>query len=309
MQVHFGDDSLRAEWPEAVACVGTFDGVHLGHQEVIRTAVCKARELDLPCVLVTFDRHPAAVLAPDKNPQTVSSLQDNLAAFEQFGVSVTLILTFDFALSQMSAGDFLQVILRERVKATSIVVGHDFAMGHDRVGTTAWLSEHIPTTVVPPFEVDGARVSSSDIRRAVVSGDMALATALLGRPFRVNGVVVGGQKLGRTIGYPTINIARSFDQVTPADGVYAGTAGTPFGSFMAAISIGVRPAVGGDSRTIEAYLLDYPGEALYGQSVVLDVHERLREERDFPSLDALTEQIAKDVEQTRAPRTPSPSGG
>ena len=299
MQVHFGVGLLRAEWHKAVVCVGTFDGVHLGHQVVVSQAVDLARSLELPCVLVTFDRHPAAVLAPSKCPKAVAGLQENLRAFKHLGVAATVVLTFDAELSRMSAERFLREILLGSVKAATIVVGHDFAMGHGREGTTDWLSARVPTIVVPPFEVGGMRVSSSAIRQAVSVGDMDTASGLLGRPFALSGVIVGGQKLGRQLGFPTANIARSFDQVTPADGIYAGWLETPFGRFQAATSIGTRPAVGGQERTIEAYLLDYPGQSLYGASVELELLHRVREERNFPSLERLVAQIDQDVQDIR----------
>ncbi len=298
MQVHFGIDLLHPEWGSAVACVGTFDGVHLGHQTVIRRAVEEARKADLPCVLLTFDRHPAAILAPAKCPKAIAPLQDNLREFENLGVSLSIVLHFDAALSRTPAAEFLSSYLVDAARATSLVVGHDFAMGNGREGDTAWLQQRIPTTVMPPFEIDGHRVSSSEIREAVSAGEVDHAAKLLGRPFAVSGIVVSGQKLGRTLGYPTANLARSFDQVLPRDGVYAGWFECDFGRFKAATSIGTRPAVGGGVRTIEPYLLDYPGHSLYGRSARLELVHRLRDERNFDGLDPLREQIRLDVEQT-----------
>jgi riboflavin kinase / FMN adenylyltransferase len=300
MQVHLGVGSLHPEWPEAVVCLGTFDGVHLGHEAVIRRAVHEARGKDLPCVLVTFDRHPAAILSPSSNPKRLASLEENLARFAQLGVSITLILPFDENLSQMSANDFLAEILRGGLHASEIVVGHDFAMGHGRIGTAAWLAERIRTTIVPAFEVGGERVSSSAIRLAVCTGEVDIATKLLGRPYALTGVIVSGQKLGRTIGFPTANLARTVDQVVPLDGVYACWFEFEKGRFAAATSIGTRPAVNGVGRTIESFLLDYTEDSFYGQSVRLEFIGRIREERNYPSLEALTEAISLDVAQVRA---------
>lgn len=299
MQVHFGIDSLRAEWPGAVACIGTFDGVHRGHREVIGTAVARAQAAETPCALVTFDRHPANLLAPNRAPRAIADLQSNLTQFRRLGVAVAVVLAFDRALSQTSAQDFFDRILVERLRANAIVVGYDFAFGHDRQGTPDWLAERIATEVIPPFEIDGRRVSSSAIRQAVTEGQMERAAEWLGRPFEIPGVVVPGRRLGRTLGFPTANLARSFDQVDPADGVYSGFLATSHGEFRAAISIGSRPAIEGATRSIEAHLLDYPGDSLYGQAVALHVETRLRDQLDFPSLDALRAQIAQDVEQVR----------
>jgi riboflavin kinase/FMN adenylyltransferase len=307
MLVHFGTDLLTAEWQAADACVGTFDGVHLGHQEVIRTALRRAEAAERPCVLVTFDRHPAAVLAPHKKPPSVGTLDQNLAMFRSLGVAVCVVLHFDQDLANVSAQAFLDEILIARLHAVELVVGHDFAMGKGRVGDSAWLAQRIATTVVPPFELDGRRVSSTEIRKSVGEGDVENAARLLGRPFAVQGVVVPGQKLGRQIGFPTVNIARSTEQVAPADGVYAGVCRTPEGTYRAAISLGVRPAVKGAVRTLEAYLLDYPGKLLYGKAVELSFCQRIRPERDFNDLESLSEQIAKDVEI--AAKVPMPETG
>lgn len=299
MQVHFGVELLQAEWESAVACIGTFDGVHLGHQQVISTAVQQAQSREWPCVLVTFDRHPAHVLAPEKCPKTIASLQSNLANFAKLDVAAAVILPFDVALSQTSASDFFADVLRNKVKAHAIVVGHDFGFGRGREGSPEWLRERIETAIVPPFEVAGRRVSSSEIRRAISDGRVEDAALLLGRPFEINGVVISGEKLGRTLGYPTINIARSFDQVGPANGVYSGYVECKFGHFTAAVSIGTRPTVGGSSRTIEAFLLDYPGASLYGSSVILSITRRLRDEVKFDSIEGLKIQMAKDIEDVR----------
>ena len=299
MQVHFGLGLLQAEWKQSVACVGTFDGVHLGHQAVIRQAVLQAQEAELPCILVTFDRHPTAILAPSRCPKSISGIQENLEVFERLGVSAAVVLPFDAELSRTSAERFLREILIGSVKASSIVVGHDFAMGNGREGNAEWLAARIPAMIVPPFEIDGTRVSSSRIRDAVTSGRVEDAAQLLGRPFALSGVVVGGQKLGRQLGYPTANLARSFDQVVPENGIYAGWVQCSRGRYKASISIGVRPTVGGGDRAIEAYLIDYPGDSLYGLSIEIQFVSRLREELKFVSLDALKAQIAADVEDTR----------
>jgi riboflavin kinase/FMN adenylyltransferase len=297
MLVHFGTDLIEPEWEAADVCIGTFDGVHLGHQQVIKTAVEKARAGEKACVLVTFDRHPAAVLAPHKKPPAVATLSQNLAVFEHCQVPVCVVLHFDQALANVTADEFLTDLLVGKLRTNEVVVGHDFAMGKGRKGTGDWLSNRIATTIVPPFEIDGKRVSSSEVRRSVSQGDLENARKLLGRPFAVQGVVVPGQKLGRQLGFPTINLARSSHLVDPGNGIYAGMCATPSGLFQAAISVGVRPAVGGGPRTIEAFLLDYPGGDLYGHAVELRFHQRLREERDFPSVETLKDQMAKDVEE------------
>ncbi len=296
MQVHFGVELIEAEWAGAVAVIGTFDGVHLGHQAVISQAVAEARNREMPCVLLTFDRHPAAILAPEKCPLAIASLGDNLRQFEKLGVNTAVVLHFDKKLSETTADDFLQHFLIEKIRTSKLVVGHDFAFGHDREGTPEWLQGRIETQVIPPFQQEGIRVSSSAVRKAIAEGRMEEATHLLGRAWEIGGVVIPGQRLGRDLGYPTANIARSFHQILPTDGVYAGVCQTPYGPFKSAVSIGLRPTIGDAHRTIEAYLLDYPGKSLYGHSVSLAIDARLRGQENFGSLDDLKEQIARDVE-------------
>ncbi|MBI1755752.1 MAG: riboflavin biosynthesis protein RibF [Fimbriimonas ginsengisoli] len=300
MQVHFGIEALRPEWEAAVACVGTFDGVHLGHRAVICEAVSIASTREQPCVLVTFDRHPATILRPESQPKLIASLDENLRLFEFLGVAVAIVLTFDQTLSETGATEFLDRVLVGAIRAKALVLGHDFAFGRGREGTPEWLTKRIETHVVGAVEEGGRRVSSSAIRTAISEGRVEDASRWLGRPFEISAVVVPGQKLGKSLGFPTVNLARSIDQVVPADGVYAGRCETPHGVFRAAVSVGVRPAVGGGVRTIEAYLLDYPGKSLYGASVRLELLRRLREERDFESVDDLREQIRLDVERVAA---------
>ena len=297
MQVHFGEELIRAEWPKSVVCIGTFDGVHLGHREVISTAVARARKRGLPGMLVTFDRHPAAILAPERCPKAIAPLSSNLKQFEGFGVSLALILPFTKALSETSAQAFLNHVLISELKAELLVVGHDFAFGKGREGTPAWLKSRIETEVIPPFEMDAHRVSSSEIRALIQAGSVELARRLLGRPFTIHGSVVGGDKLGRTLGYPTVNLARSYDGVLPMDGIYSGIAYTAKGVFRAAISIGFRPTVSGSARVLEAYLLDFPNTEIYGTSVDLEFHHRLRDQVKYDSVEALKAQMARDVQQ------------
>ncbi|MCC7228875.1 MAG: bifunctional riboflavin kinase/FAD synthetase [Fimbriimonadaceae bacterium] len=298
MQIHFGEELLRAEWSAAVVCLGTFDGVHLGHQTVISTAVRAAKSKGLPCVLLTFDRHPAAILAPERCPKQIASLASNLEAFAKLGVAAAVVLPFTLERSQTPAEAFFEEVIVRRVRGTEIVVGHDFAFGKNRLGTPDWLKTRIETDEIPPFEIDELRVSSSGIRRAVMEGDVEQAGRWLGRAFDIEGIVVSGQRLGRTLGFPTINLARSVDGVLPKDGIYAGLARIGTNRYAAAISIGFRPTVQGKNRTLEAYLIDYPGREIYGEPVTLEFHRRVRDEAKFESLSELKTQMARDVEFT-----------
>lgn len=287
------------DWPESVVCIGTFDGVHLGHQAVMKAAVAAAAELGLPAGVVTFDRNPLELVAPERCPLPVASWRQNLAVAEGLGMQFALLLSFTEELRQLSAQDFLNQALLGSAKARHAVVGADFAMGKGRQGTVEWLSVRMPTTVVQPVLLDGVRVSSTAIRAAVLAGDMKQAERLLGRPFEMEGVVVKGQQLGRQLGYPTANLATHHRGITPGDGVYAAVAEVDGHVFPAAASIGSRPTVGDLPRAVEAYLLDYGGGSLYGRVMRLRFGEMVRPQERFDSMEALVAQIAADVERVR----------
>lgn len=297
MLIHVGLEGLRPEWSGSVVGIGTFDGVHAGHQALIREAVRLGRERHQPSIVLTFDRNPLAVLAPERCPAPLASLEQNLAALSTLGVAVAIVLPFTPETARTSEEEFFRNAIVEALRGEVVVVGHDFRFGHDRAGSADWLRERIATVVIPPILHGGERISSTRIRTLVAAGRLEEAAELLGRPFAIPGVVIAGEQLGRRLGYPTLNLARSAPLVMPPDGVYAGSAETPFGTFAAAVSIGLRPTVGGRHRTIEAYLIDYPGDDLYGRSVELALLHRLRDEMSFPTLDDLRAQMARDVER------------
>jgi riboflavin kinase/FMN adenylyltransferase len=297
--VHFGTDLVEAGWRGATVCIGVFDGVHRGHQAVISAAVEAARSTGHPCVLVTFDRHPAWTLAPDRVPLGLSTLGQNLDQFASLGVSVTVVLAFDQATASTSAEDFLEKTIKGRLKAEKLVIGHDFAFGRGRQGDGPWLSERIDTSMVPPLEMEGHRVSSTEIRGLVTGGNVERAGRFLGRPYTLRGVVVEGERRGRELGFPTLNVALSSRLAVPADGVYGGWCQTSRGQFRAATGIGCRPTFGGTMRTVEAHLLDYPGADIYGESVDLGFTVRVRPDERFPNAKALVSQMELDVESVR----------
>ncbi len=294
--------SLRA----SVVTIGSFDGVHRGHQAIIRRAVQRARETGIPAVAVTFDRHPQEAIQPDNSPLYLTTLTTRLRLLMDTGLHDVLVLRFDRTFANLHAEEFVQFILRERLNARHIVVGADFRFGHQREGSVTTLQkaqERFGFTVEAVQDVlyRGERISSSRIRQAVLNGEVGEASAMLGRAYILEGVVVRGQRLGRKLGYPTVNLSLCTRQVVPRDGIYAGRLWHPRTGavYTAAISIGVRPTVDGKTRTIEAYLLDFSG-SLYGEEVHLAFFHRLRDERRFESLDALKAQMARDVQQVSA---------
>lgn len=299
MQIVAGTDAFEPTWPSSVVCMGVFDGVHLGHQQVIQTAISCARELGVPSVAATFDRHPASVLRPSQCPPAIASIDANLRHIERLGADIALVIPFTAEFSRTEPERFFEDVLVGKLHACQMVVGHDFAFGHERRGTAEWLAERIKTTVIQPYLLDGMRISSSHIRELIAQGRVDAAARLLGRQFELEGIVVEGAKVGRTLGYPTANLAVDRRQAVPEDGAYAGYAVTPFGFFRSAISIGNRPTFNGQARTIEAYLIDYSGESLYGRNVRIGLASKLHPQVRFESVQDLQAQIDQDVKAVK----------
>ncbi|HTU84455.1 MAG TPA: bifunctional riboflavin kinase/FAD synthetase [Solirubrobacteraceae bacterium] len=274
------------ERPRRVA-VGEFDGVHLGHREVIRGSD----------TVLTFEPHPLRVVRPEAAPRLLTSLEAKAELIAGLGVEELVVIPFDEGFAHQSPEEFVDHILVDRLQATRVSVGENFRFGHRAAGDPAMLESdpRFQTRVVPLVEVDGEIVSSSHIRGLVLSGEVALAARFLGAPFRLRGEVVAGDRRGRTLGFPTANIVPDEGLVCPGHGIYAARTQQA----CAAVSIGVRPTFGtGRALLVEAYLLD-TDEDLYGEILRIDFLERLRGERRFDSPRALTEQMRIDVERTR----------
>jgi riboflavin kinase/FMN adenylyltransferase len=273
--------------PRRVA-VGEFDGVHLGHREVIAGSD----------TVLTFEPHPLAVLRPEKAPKLLTSLARRAELIAELGVRELVVIDFDETFAAQSPSHFIDHVLVERLCATHVSVGENFRFGHGAAGDTALLAAdaRFDTRVVTLVEVEGEIVSSTHIRALVEAGDVEHATRFLGAPFQLCGVVVSGDRRGRTLGFPTANIVPSEEFVCPGHGVYAGRADDA----CAAVNVGVRPQFGSDlGLLVEAYLLDREVD-LYGHSLQIDFLRRLRGERRFDSVQGLVEQMQRDVAQTRA---------
>lgn len=291
-------------WPRGPLhlALGVFDGVHLGHQALIRGLVGGAHAAGATPVAATFDPLPAQVLAQDPPQSTLADAPERAALLAHAGAEHVVVFTFDKAFSQQSAGTFIQR-LTAAGDVRRIVVGPDFQFGHGREGAVPALrtlgERHgFAVTVVEPIALGGAVVSSTRIRQALREGDLATAQALLGRPYAVSGTIVRGEQRGRALGFPTINVAPPPDKLLPHDGIYATWVTIGGRRHRAASSLGVRPTFGGGPRKLEAYLLDFSGD-LYGQEATVAFVERLRDEQRFDSAEALAAQIARDVERTR----------
>jgi len=274
------------ERPRRVA-VGEFDGVHLGHREVIRGSD----------TVLTFEPHPLRVIRPEAAPKLLTSLDAKAELIGRLGVEELVVIPFDDGFAQQTPEAFIEHILIERLHATRVSVGENFRFGHLAAGDPDMLTAdgRFETRVVPMVEVEGEIISSSHIRGLVLSGEVALAARFLGAPFQLRGEVVQGDQRGRTLGFPTANLVPDEALVCPGHGIYAARTDEA----CAAVSIGVRPTFGtGRMLLVEAYLLDYEGD-LYGRQLRIDFLERLRGERRFESPEALVEQMQRDVELTR----------
>jgi riboflavin kinase/FMN adenylyltransferase len=272
--------------PRHVA-VGEFDGVHLGHREVIGGND----------TVLTFEPHPLAVIRPQAQPKLLTSFEQRAARIAALGVQELVVIEFDQTFAQQSPAHFIDHVLVERLGATHVSVGENFRFGHGAAGDTALLAAdgRFETRVVTLVEVDGEIVSSSHIRALVQAGDVQHAARFLGSPFQLRGVVVEGDRRGRTLDFPTANIVPDEDLICPGHGVYAARAD----GVCAAVSIGVRPTFSTDlGLLVEAYLLDSDVD-LYGRTLTIDFVARLRGERRFDSAEALVEQMRHDVEDTR----------
>jgi riboflavin kinase/FMN adenylyltransferase len=299
MQTVFGFDAITSDWPESTVCIGVFDGMHLGHQAIVRETVTRARDKGRPSIAITFDRHPLATISPEHCPPSISTPDAKLERFAQEGVDVAVIATFDLAFSQLAANDFFSSYLLARLHAKEMVVGHDFAFGYKRTGTTDWLSSRIQTDVIPALVLDGERISSSRVRDLITQGHVSKAARLLGRNFTLGGVAVRGQRLGSKLGVPTANLVPVLDQVVPSPGIYAGFSTIDGRAHSAAISVGFRPAVPGAGFAVEAHFMDFAVRDLYGRSIPLEFVERLRDELNFDSLTELKHQMDLDIKRAR----------
>jgi len=275
--------------PRAVA-IGTFDGVHRGHRSVLRATI----DSGLEPTVITFEPHPRVAMG--NRVDVLTTLERRLELLAEAGVAETLVVSFTPELQRLPPQEFIATYLAG-IGAEAVAVGADFRFGSRRAGDRGTLAA-AGLTMLDVEEVDG--VSSSAIRDAVRDADLATAAAMLGRPFELDGVVVTGDQRGGTLGYPTANIAMDPLLVCPRYGIYAGEAL----GHRAAISIGTNPHYGGTERRIEPFLLDFEGD-LYGQRLVVELWERLRDEAVFESEDALVAQIALDVEATRAAVRPA----
>lgn len=322
MQRWRGEVQTPADLGRTVVTVGMYDGVHRGHQSLIGTAVGRARALGRPCVLVTFDPHPTEVVRPGSHPAILTSLDRKAELVAALGVDGMCVLPFTPEFSRLTPEEFAHGVLVEHLHAAMVVVGENFTYGHKAAGNVTTLTQEgrrfgFAVEGVPlagDASADGeVTISSTYIRACVAAGDMESAARALGRPHRVDGVVVRGDRRGRELGYPTANVECPPFTAVPADGVYAGAlvtrdlAGRTLDSRPAAVSVGTNPTFQGSRRTVEAFVLDWSGD-LYGEHVGVEFVSRLRPMTAFAGVDELVTAMADDVTRTRTVLGLPPAG-
>jgi len=304
MQIIRGLHNLHPEHHGCVVTIGNFDGVHLGHQEVLAQVADKAAELKLPSLLMTFEPYPGEFFEHSESPPRLTRFREKMEVLRRFALDRVLLLRFNEWLCRLSAEEFIETILVQRLGARYVVIGDDFRFGKNRTGDFSLLKaagqQHgFEVASMHTFDILGDRVSSTRIRGALQNGELEFAEQLLGRPYRMSGRVAHGDKRGRTIGFPTANI-HLHRQVSPLLGVYAvqmyGIEGEPVPGVA---NVGIRPTVNGTRAQLEVHLFDYQGD-LYGRHVQVEFRHKLREERKFDSFEALKAQIERDSAQARA---------
>ena len=305
-----GLDDLPGNWGRCVATIGVFDGVHRGHQALIGRAVELAAQRGLPSVLVTFDPHPAEVVRPGSHPAQLTTLRRKAELVEQLGIDTFCVLPFTSEFSKLPPDEFVHEALVERLHVASVVVGANFTFGYHAVGDVellrtlghrfGFVTEDTRLLTVPGNDVpdDSVTFSSTYIRACIDAGDVVAAAAALGRPHRLEGIVVRGDGRGKELGFPTANLSTPRYAAVPADGIYAGWFIHQGERRQAAVSVGTNPTFSGRERRVEAFVLDIDQD-LYGQRVAVDFVARLRDMEKFESVEALVSRVRDDVVRTR----------
>ena len=302
MQVIRDLSKLPEDARRGAIAIGNFDGVHLGHARIVSRLIERAREVQGPAVVFTFDPHPVRLLRPDQCPPPLTWTERKAELLVDLGVDWMVAFPTDEAMLQLSPREFFNTIVRERLDARAMVEGPNFFFGHNREGTIDVLrtltdEAGITLSVVDPQVVDGEFVSSSRIRRLIAAGDVREARAMLTGPYRIRGMVTHGAGRGAKIGFPTANV-HAIDTLLPGEGVYAGRAWIDGQAWPAAVNIGGNPTFDEQERKVEAHLIGWSAP-LYGKPLELDFWRRLRDIRPFPSIEALQAQLADDVQLTQ----------
>lgn len=292
----------REEFSSPALTIGSYDGLHLGHQEIIKRIIERARSWGGEAVVLTFEPHPIKVLYPEWNIRLITPYRKKIMLLERFGIDVTINLPFTKDLYEMSAQEFVQEIIQRRVGPRSLVVGFNFTFGRNRGGRADDLKKMggklgFGVEVIPPYTTDHEVVSSTRIRELIVQGDIKGANRMLGRNFIIMGKVIHGHSRGKGLGYPTANLEITQD-LYPKKGVYATCVTVGKETYKGVVNIGTNPTFGDEELSLEVFLLDYQGD-LYGKELEVALVDRLRDEKIFPSPKELVRQIEKDIQRAK----------
>ncbi|HAH37161.1 MAG TPA: bifunctional riboflavin kinase/FAD synthetase [Algoriphagus sp.] len=289
-----------------VVTSGTFDGVHLGHQKILQRIREIARSIGGETVMITFWPHPRLVLYPQEHKlRLLSTFEEKAKLLRQFGIDHLVTIPFTKEFSQLSSREFIDQVLVEKIQTRKLVIGYDHRFGKNREGSFEYLKQNsaefgFELEEISRQDVDEIGVSSTKIRKALESGDIETANSYLGRSYELNGLVIKGQQIGRSIGFPTANIHIPNDyKLIPKDGVYAVETSVNGSIYKSMLNIGNRPTVDGNKKTVEAHLFDFQGD-LYDKQLTIYLKAYLREEQKFENLDALKEQLLKDQQQAKS---------
>jgi riboflavin kinase/FMN adenylyltransferase len=300
MKIIRAANELKVKGKKVCLAIGFFDGVHLGHQQIIRQTISDARQHGAVAVVLTFDRHPNTIVAPEKVPPLIYSLPQKLRAIESLGADALLLIQFDKKFSEQTGEEFIRSLACDFGKIHSICVGANFVFGHKRSGNVALLKKlgaelNFSVHGLAAVSLDVEIVSSTRIRETIRAGNLDAASQMIGRTYAISGRVVEGDRLGRQLGFPTANLDAA-NLILPPNGVYSGCTKLKGRFYRVALNIGLRPTVASATPQlrVEAHLLDFSGE-LYGRELEIEIGEKLRDERKFNSANELREQISKDV--------------
>ena len=293
---------ITSRFTKSVITLGNFDGIHLGHQELVRMVIRRAAEIEGQSMVVTFRPHPLKVLAPEKCPPLISIYEEKIQIFEKLGIDVLVKIPFSLRFAEMTPREFVKDILCDLLGAKDIFVGYNYKFGRGREGTTQTLKQMgkeygFIVHEVEQISLDGEVISSTKIRQFLKAGDVEHAAKLLGRPYAIAGIVIRGDSRGKTLGFPTANIA-SKHAIIPSDGVYAVKLLAREKCLSGVVNIGIRPTFDTRSLAIEVHVFDF-NEDLYGEEITLYFIRKIREERKFDTAEALIGQIKKDISTAR----------